>query len=83
MNFHPAADFFPLLEGKDLQQLKDDVQENGLLESIVIHEGKVLDGRNRWIVCEELGIKPRTVKWKGEAGHPQAIQLWCPVASTN
>ena len=70
MQFHPAAEFFPLLEGNEFEQLQEDVRVNGLLEPIVTHEDQILDGRNRWRVCEALGIKPDTVEWDGEAGHP-------------
>ena len=66
MKFHPAADFFPLLNGKEFEKLKADIEANGLLEPIMVHEDQILDGRNRWLACEDLGIKPDTVEWDGE-----------------
>jgi ParB-like chromosome segregation protein Spo0J len=35
--------------------LKESIAELGLLVPIVRYEGKLLDGRNRWRACEELG----------------------------
>jgi ParB-like chromosome segregation protein Spo0J len=46
--FHPLAEKFPLMEGDDLQKLADDISARGLLHQIVLHEGKILDGRNRY-----------------------------------
>jgi ParB-like chromosome segregation protein Spo0J len=46
--FHPFADVFPLMEGEEFDRLVEDVRQNGLLEDIVLYEGKILDGRNRY-----------------------------------
>ena len=61
MNFHPASNLFPLLEGEDFEKFKADIQKNGCLESIIIMDDMILDGRNRGRACEELGIQP-TIK---------------------
>ncbi|MBW8640400.1 hypothetical protein K1W69_24625 [Hoeflea sp. WL0058] len=46
--FHPIANLFPLIEGNAFDDLVADVGDNGLRELIVIHEGQILDGRNRY-----------------------------------
>src|SRR5215831_19764997 len=47
MKFHPLANIFPLVEGPDFDELVADIREHGLHEPIVLHEGMILDGRNR------------------------------------
>lgn len=63
--FHPASLLFPLMDGLDLARLVDDVREHGLIEPIVLHEGQVLDGRNRLRACEAAGVEPQFVEWDG------------------
>jgi hypothetical protein len=56
LEFHPLADLFPLLEGKELDELTQDIDTNGLRETIMLYEGKILDGRNRYNACRKLGL---------------------------
>jgi ParB-like chromosome segregation protein Spo0J len=59
MTAHPIADLFPLLKGEELQALADDIKENGLYEAILVFEGEIIDGRNRWRACKMAGVEPR------------------------
>lgn len=59
LEFHEAADEFPLLRGERLKELVDDIREHGLREPIMLCEGKILDGRNRYIACKKAGVEPR------------------------
>jgi ParB-like chromosome segregation protein Spo0J len=61
MNAHPAADIFPLLDGDNLQELADDIAANGQREPIIMWDGRILDGRNRWRACGIAGIDPVAV----------------------
>jgi hypothetical protein len=63
---HPVAEFFPLLEGREHEELKADIKEHGLREPIWLHEGRIIDGRNRYRACRELSIKPATREWDGK-----------------
>jgi len=60
MEFHELANIFPMMNNEEYQKLKADIQTNGFDASlpIILHENKILDGRNRYKACEELGIKP-------------------------
>lgn len=58
MEFHEIASIFPLMTGEDYRALRDDIAENGLIERIIVHEEKILDGRNRYTACLEVGIVP-------------------------
>ncbi len=57
--FHPYAELFPLMHGRDFQELVDSIRETGhLVEDIVLHQGRVLDGRNRFRACRSAGVAP-------------------------
>ncbi len=55
---HPAADLFPLMSEAEYQGLKEDINENGQREDIVVWKGQLIDGRNRLRACNELGRNP-------------------------
>lgn len=53
--YHPLANLFPLIEGEEFGRLVEDVRAHGLRDLIVVHEGKILDGRNRWRAAVAAG----------------------------
>lgn len=66
--FHPVAKLFPLMNGKEFDELKNDIGQNGLLEPIWLHpDGSIIDGRNRYRACMELGIEPKYRTWDGRS----------------
>jgi ParB-like chromosome segregation protein Spo0J len=46
----------------EFDALKSDIAENGLLQAIVVYDGMILDGGNRYRACVELGLEPQTVE---------------------
>jgi ParB-like chromosome segregation protein Spo0J len=56
--FHEIANAFPLMEGKDFDELVDDIRINGLLMPITILDEKILDGRNRYRACLKARVEP-------------------------
>ena len=58
MTFHPATELFPDLKDSEFEALKADIQTNGQQQPIVLHEGRIVDGRQRFKACQELGITP-------------------------
>lgn len=62
---HPLALIFPPLCEDDLAALVDDIRRHGLRDKIVLHEGRILDGRNRFAACEEAGVEPEFVDFDG------------------
>ena len=66
MKNHPAADAFPMMDEKRFAELVENIRQQGQLEQITICEGMVLDGRNRYKACLELGIEPKTRTFDGD-----------------
>ncbi len=63
---HPACKIFPALGETELKELADDIATNGLQNPIVLLDGKLLDGRNRFAACKIAGIKPQFVEFAGD-----------------
>ena len=66
LKFHPLADVFPLMLGPEFGALVADIKANGQREPIVLFEGEILDGRNRWRACKKAGIEPKTKVYRGK-----------------
>jgi N6-adenosine-specific RNA methylase IME4 len=56
MKYHPLANICPLMEGAAFDALVADIKANGLRDPLVMHEGLLLDGRNRWRAAETACI---------------------------
>jgi ParB-like chromosome segregation protein Spo0J len=51
---HPAASFFPLIEGEEFDALVMSIKTVGLMNPIVLKNGMLIDGRNRLRAILEL-----------------------------
>ena len=68
IDIHPVAEKFPLLFGREYEELVKDIQSHGQLHPVVFHDNQLLDGRNRLRACTELGITPKQTKWSAPDG---------------
>lgn len=56
---HPIANLFPQMQTPQMAALTNIIKTEGLVDDIVLFEGKVLDGRARYLACLESGVTPR------------------------
>jgi len=65
LEFHPFSNLFPLLQGENFASLIKDIEQHGQREPIILFEGRILDGRNRYRACLELDRKPKVSRYEG------------------
>jgi hypothetical protein len=54
------------MAGQDYADLREDIRTHGQREPIWTYQGAIIDGRNRYRVCQELGIEPKLREWDGQ-----------------
>lgn len=59
----------------ELEALIKSVKEIGLLEDIVLLEGQILDGRNRYKACLTAGVAPRTETYNPAVHGPSPVKF--------
>ena len=62
MDYHPYTEIWPLLTGRQFEDLKADIKTHGQRVDVLTYQGLVLDGRNRVRACETLDIPVRCVE---------------------
>lgn len=76
MESHPAADIFPMMTGEDFDALKEDIEQHGLLEPIVLDEDeRILDGRNRYRACVDLEMDDDSIDFVSYEGEQSPIDF--------
>ncbi|WP_407146285.1 MT-A70 family methyltransferase [Bradyrhizobium sp. ORS 86] len=65
LKFHPLANLFPMLSETELEDLGNDIRENGQVETVKLHKGTILDGRNRYMACLRFNLPVRTEVFQG------------------
>lgn len=63
---HKYADAWPMLSEDELTDLAEDIKANGLRNSVVLYDGKILDGRNRYAACQVAGVEPTFTEFEGD-----------------
>lgn len=69
-----------MMTAEEFVELKRDIQANGQLMPIWILNDKIVDGRNRYQACVDLGIEPL---YQTVPGHPDMAALLTFVISLN
>lgn len=66
--WHELANLFPMIApgSPELADFEADVEKNGVQEAIVFYEGKVLDGRNRFMAARQFHQEYPRVDYLGD-----------------
>lgn len=75
LTVHPFARLIPLIGIGDLDRLTDDIRDRGVIEPLIMFEGKVLDGRNRLAVAAVTGSPVRLKNFDGTRDEARAF-VW-------
>jgi len=70
---HPAAAIFPLMVDDEFDELVESIRHTRTVTPVELHDGKLIDGRNRCRAVEELQrqgdeIELPTAEWQPRAG---------------
>jgi hypothetical protein len=66
LEVHPIAGMFPLMQGREFEELVEDIRANGLRTPILLDsQRRILDGRNRLRACRAAGVEPQFAIWEG------------------
>lgn len=76
IEFHDAANIFPLDE-EHIAELAIDIQRNGQQVPIELIDGKIVDGRRRYLACQSADIEPmfKTVSPADPVGYVLSLNL--------
>jgi hypothetical protein len=63
-----ALNIFPEANEEDFNRLLEDIRNNGFDQSqpVIVYEGAILDGWNRYRACQAIGISPAIKKFDGD-----------------
>ena len=73
--FHPLSETYPLMEGEAFEDLKESIRQSGQRETIALLGVQVLDGRNRYRACKDLGIKPKVEQYTGDKDEASLLKF--------
>ncbi|MEM1240372.1 MAG: DNA methyltransferase [Cyanobacteria bacterium P01_H01_bin.26] len=76
-SFHRYANFFPMMQKDEFVSLITNIAKYGLREKIWLYEGQILDGRNRYLACQEADVMPQFREFRGTPEQAlQAVMSW-------
>ena len=75
LQFHPLANLFPMLDGEAFAELVEDIELHGVREPVVIYEGAILDGRNRYRASKAAGVDCPIREYDGDDALAFVISL--------
>lgn len=73
--WHEYANLFPMLDAPAQDALRADIQAHGVREPVIQFEGRILDGRNRYMAARDLGLEFPVAEFDGDAAEALAYVL--------
>ena len=61
---HPYTQMFPVMTGLPFDSLVEDIRQHKQQVPCQRYKGFIIDGRNRILACQKLGITPIIVEWR-------------------
>jgi len=61
LEFHESLNDIPLMPLHERDALAEDIKKNGQLFPIILLNGKIIDGRNRYLACLSREIEPKVI----------------------
>ena len=61
LTLHPEALATPRMVDEQFEALKLSIEQQGQIEPVVTYRNRIVDGRHRWLILQELGIE--TIKY--------------------
>lgn len=76
---HPDCALFAQFDmtEAELTELATDIKEHGLKQPIIVHNGQIIDGWNRYLACQQAGVKPIWIDYDG------LYEVWTYVKAVN
>jgi ParB-like chromosome segregation protein Spo0J len=65
LTHHQFSSLYPMMSDDEFAGLVADIAKHGQKDPIVLLEGQILDGRNRYSACLKLGREPKMVEYDG------------------
>jgi hypothetical protein len=56
LELHQEALATPKMNSENYEALKRDIEMNGQVDPVSVYRGKIVDGRHRWLILQELGV---------------------------
>lgn len=76
MPVHPVCDLFPLMSADELTKLESDIRNHGLMNPVVVHDGQLVDGRNRVLASKAAGVTLRCIEWRNIYKGDEPLSRW-------
>lgn len=73
--WHEYANLFPMLDAPAQDALRADIQAHGVREPVIQFEGRILDGRNRYMAARDLGLEFPVAEFEGTQDEALAYVL--------